>query len=567
MGDGNIVFYEVFEKEIGGANFLRTVKALYCRPNSLGRASDVWPLQVLVDYFIQFCDAPFPNGFPPPLAIIEAVPYPHPLQLPTSPIDQDFSAHISISSVPPSVGPSWDTDTCDAHNNAASPVHDYPVVISTAVRDEIFSPILRLSQLNSVSFDEYLSEYASIPPSVGPSWLGETNHTSFMATNFHVDDSFSYPPMTTSVQIEESLIPSESNAIIIEQFPITSSTKPTMVVHQALVWKGADNMLNKDFQMNIYRSLKKTNWGRPMLLTRNLYLGRFWVGLDNPFDFSEELGCKLITNSLLAVIDLDETTLQDLIDNPLILNSSKGSATVGWNTLRQTLAGYLDNRCSELCKIVRACILNDTGFSHISEKEQNARADHFLGLLCSPNVDTVQQGIIEILELQMFREILFTCLFQPIIGLAKDNQSGRIADLFPEEVRDQRGLCKGVVGTLLTIIYHTLLCWRSTNSQGRKLSRAYVIIMSALTDMYKNQELYPRFKEAVKALPFISAKNVFPMHPKELAPRTCLELGQAKRKDEVSTTIIQISDKGQPAGSSQLHIHIPAFAKTSAGSG
>jgi hypothetical protein len=273
-------------------------------------------LQVLADYFIRFCDAPFPNGFPPPLAIIEAVPHPHPLQHPTSLIDQDFSAHIS--SVPPSVGPSWDADSCDEHNNAASPVHDYPV-ISTAVRDEaptLFSPIPRLSQSNSVSFDEYLSEYASIPPSVGPSWLGENDHASFMETDFHVDDSFSYPPMTTSAQIEESSIPPESNAIIIEQFPITSPTKPTTVVHEALVWKGEDNVLDKDFRMNIYRSLKKTNWGRPMLLTRCLYLGRFWVGLDNPFDFSEELSRKLITDSLLAAIDLDETTLQDLIDNP-----------------------------------------------------------------------------------------------------------------------------------------------------------------------------------------------------------------------------------------------------------
>lgn len=56
----------------------------------------------------------------------------------------------------------------------------------------------------------------------------------------------------------------------------------------------------------------------------------------------------------------------------------------------EQLAGYLDNRCSEMRKIVRACILNDTGFSHMSEKEQNAKADHFLGLLCSANVDRVR---------------------------------------------------------------------------------------------------------------------------------------------------------------------------------
>jgi hypothetical protein len=32
------------------------------------------------------------------------------------------------------------------------------------------------------------------------------------------------------------------------------------------------------------------------------------------------------------------------------------------------------------------------------------------------------------------------------------------------------------------------------------------------------------------------------MHPKALAPRICPELGRAKSKDEVSTTIAQIRD-------------------------
>ncbi|KAG1866143.1 hypothetical protein F4604DRAFT_1682875 [Suillus subluteus] len=496
--DGNIVFYEVFEQEMGGADFLRAIEALYCQPNSLGRASDVWPLQVLADYFIQFCDAPFPNGFLPPLATIGAVP--HPSQLPASPIHQDFSVHLS--SVPPSVGPSWDADSCDAHNIAPSHSHDYSVVISTAVQQEeptIFSHIPHLSQPNSVSY-EYLSEYVpSNPPSAGPSWLEEMNHTSFMVSDYQDDDSFSYPPMTTSPRIEEPSIPSETNAIIIEQSPITSPINPTMVVHQALVWKGANSGLDKDHWMNIYRSLKKSNWDCPMLLTRSLYLGHFWVGLDNPFEFSEQLGRKLITDSFLAAIDLDETTLQDLIDKPLILKSSTGSSTVGWDTLRQTMFQDAQNRPGVHLK--RHRILKDV--------REGAKS----------NVDRVRQGIIEIMELHMFREILFACLFQPIIGLAKDNQGGRIADLFPEEVQDQQGL-----------------------RQGRKLSHAYDIIMSALTDMYDNQDLYPKFKEAVRALPFISAEHVFPMHPKELAPRTCAELGRAKHKDEVSATIIQIGD-------------------------
>ncbi|KAG2108984.1 uncharacterized protein F5147DRAFT_652562 [Suillus discolor] len=491
---------------VGGANFLRAVEALYCRPNSLGRASDVWPLQVLAEYCIQFWDAPFPNGFPPPLATIEAAPLPHSSHHSASSIDQDFSVHIC--SIPASVRPSWDTDSFDTHIGAASGSHDYSVVIPTSVRDEeptTFLPIPHLSQLNSVSFEEYLSEYVpSEPPSAGPSWLEEINHASFMVSDHHADDLISYPPMTTSVQMEEPLISSETNDTIIEHLHVTLPINPTMVTHQVLVWKGVDTALHKDYRMLIYHSLKKTNWGRPMLLTRSLYLGCFWVGLENPFEISERLACKIITNSLLTAIDIDETTLQDLIDKPLILESPKGHFTaVGWDVLCRT----------SLLSIVSSSLR----FSGESIMEQNAKADHFLGLLCSANVD---------------RELLFACLFQPIIGLAKDNHIRRVADLFPEEVRDQRGLRQGVVGTLLTIIYHTFLCWRSTNSQGQKLSRAYDIIMFALTDMYDNPELYPEFQEVVKALPFIRSK-VIPSSKARTPDHARLDIGFRSRRSSV----------------------------------
>lgn len=56
----------------------------------------------------------------------------------------------------------------------------------------------------------------------------------------------------------------------------------------------------------------------------------------------------------------------------------------------EQLAGYLDNRASEMRKIIQACILNNTGFSSNVQHEQNVRADHFLGLLYSANVDMVR---------------------------------------------------------------------------------------------------------------------------------------------------------------------------------
>ncbi|KAG1791493.1 hypothetical protein EV424DRAFT_1549264 [Suillus variegatus] len=245
--NGNVSFYKVFEKEIGGADFLRKVEAMYCQPNSLGKASDVWQLQVLADNHIQFSDSPFPNGFPPPLATIEAVPLSDPSYL----IDQDFFAHLS--SISPSGGPSWNFDSYDALYVSHDSDYHYPGSISMSVRNEEqagFSHVPHISE----SFDdgEYLSEYVpSGTPSVELSWLGKINHASFMVSDHHVEEAFGYPLITPmSIQTREQMISSD---ILVEQFPVTSPINPMMVAHQALVWKGVDTAIDRDHHMNIYR--------------------------------------------------------------------------------------------------------------------------------------------------------------------------------------------------------------------------------------------------------------------------------------------------------------------------
>lgn len=82
----------------------------------------------------------------------------------------------------------------------------------------------------------------------------------------------------------------------------------------------------------------------------------------------------------------------------------------------------------------------------------------------------------------MFREILFACLFQSIISLAKDNGSRRIRDLFPEEVQDQRGLYQGMVGTLLIIV--SFLCYcvqqQKTHCYARYIIHSFVGVQQIL---------------------------------------------------------------------------------------
>lgn len=65
----------------------------------------------------------------------------------------------------------------------------------------------------------------------------------------------------------------------------------------------------------------------------------------------------------------------------------------------------------------------------------------------------VQQGILEIVRLQMFSELLWVSTFQHISGLAEGNRQGRLADLFPEEVQGRDDLLgPGLVATLLTVV-------------------------------------------------------------------------------------------------------------------
>jgi hypothetical protein len=71
----------------------------------------------------------------------------------------------------------------------------------------------------------------------------------------------------------------------------------------------------------------------------------------------------------------------------------------------------------------------------------------------------VQCSIMEIVQLQMFIELLWFVLLQPISGLIKDNSHRRIADLFPEEVQSDKVLGIGIVMTLMTLVNFLHLCF------------------------------------------------------------------------------------------------------------
>ncbi|KAG1850560.1 hypothetical protein C8R48DRAFT_778212 [Suillus tomentosus] len=541
LRDGEVRFCDVFEAEIGAGNFLRVIKAHYCRPNSLGLASDVWLSDVLTGHLVQIDGVPFLDRSPPSSTAIEVS---RRLEGAPAPDPNEISS-LHSSSVPSSSQPSV---------SSIGQYYGHPGAVSP-------------------------------PTESSASWFGKHNNTPFIASNNYTAEPFDYPPFTSEEPIpetdsafiggppstiftsdsyaeesidyqmeypmwalnEESLSFPESDGVLVDQHPITVPiipVNPMVVFHEALVWKNTDPALNKDLRNAIERSLKTSPWKRAFFLTKCIFAGSHWVGIANPFEASEVDQREMLTNSLLAAIEVEGTTLEYLLSKPLPVETVAGNQNVEWKTLRVMLIKYLKCRTDEMRKIVRACIVNETGFSAPSKDARNEKVRYFLALLCASNIDQVIQGIDEITQLHLFRELLWIALLRPVNDLDNETRDGRIGDLFPEEVREQGNLAEGVVGTLMTMIYHTfmILC-SEKNTQGRKLPHAYRIIRSALAKMYGNLNLYPAFKKAVRELPFITIENVFPMDPKELCPKRDPNTSQEKLWQDVRRVIVTRNDQ------------------------
>ncbi|KAG0701036.1 hypothetical protein DFH29DRAFT_876213 [Suillus ampliporus] len=228
--------------------------------------------------------------------------------------------------------------------------------------------------------------------------------------------------------------------------------------------------MDKDFRNAICCSLNTSLWKHPFLLTKCIFAGSFCVGMANPFKAPQVDQHEMFMNSLLVAIDVDSTMLKYLLSKPRFLAPS--------------------------------------------EDVQNEKVKYFLAPLCTSNRDQVIQGINEIIQLYMFRELLWRALFQPI--------------------------------------YHRfmILCLEK-DTQGRKLPHAYCIIRSALTKMYENLNMYPTFKKVVRELPFIITENVFPMDPKELCPKKDPNTSQEKLWQDVRHVIILRNN--QSPGLPNLH--------------
>ncbi|KAG1892960.1 uncharacterized protein F5891DRAFT_986284 [Suillus fuscotomentosus] len=339
----------------------------------------------------------------------------------------------------------------------------------------------------------------SLPPSV---W----------SVNNDDEIDYDYPVTMASVgyYTEDPLtLPPGAHDIPFENFTPTSKT----VTHEALVWKGSDITLENDERKAIKLAVCQSAWKCPMFITKCLYLGSHWLGLGNLFDPSEREDRKLLTNCFLEAISLDHTMLQDM-------TKSGQQSSLRWDTIRLTVhffhaspllapnrceqfSSYVENRLSEFRKIVRGCILSETGFSGNTDKERDLRVKELFELFISTNQEDIERAILQIVREHMFKELLWVSSLQTLNGLADGNRKGRITDLFPEEFREENILAKCLVGTLVTV--------------------------------------FREFQDTMRNVLFLRFANVLPMDPKALGPRTSMNNKRIRTLKDVKP-IIQVDE-------------------------
>ncbi|KAG2106187.1 uncharacterized protein F5147DRAFT_775000 [Suillus discolor] len=180
----------------------------------------------------------------------------------------------------------------------------------------------------------------------------------------------------------------------------------------------------------------------------------------------------------------------------------------------------IENRLSDMHKVVRGCIRLDDFSGGGTVQEQEARIKALFDSFNPSDQQDIEQAIAELVELHMFRELMWMATFQTVISLAEGTRDGRVADLFPQEVRGENlALAKCFAATLLTIIYHTFHLGQPLKTRGRKPGAVYCIILTAITHMYANLKQYPTFMKTMVGLTFLRAPNVLPMDPKIQAPK------------------------------------------------
>ncbi|KAG2102864.1 uncharacterized protein F5147DRAFT_776213 [Suillus discolor] len=295
--------------------------------------------------------------------------------------------------------------------------------------------------------------------------------------------------------------------------------------HPDLQWRDKNasewTTLTQSQRTTLNREMKQSLWPRIVLLTRWLFMGALWIGQDrDSLSVSPPDVRCLITNSFLIALDMVNTSYEEMLAQQVIIIEDGQTVSVGWKAFRVNLAKTLDNVKADLRKVIKGAMSTYTNFCQVHNMEE--RINYFVSLLNSDTRYQVQRAISELIVEQLFRELLWASLLRPISGLGDEGRNGRVADLFPEEILSKFKCLAQQPAALIIQIYSTMIMVlkeiNPSNIDYHTSDTMHVIIMSALDEMYAQPHLYPNFRGAVMALPFLTECNVLPIEPKSQRP-------------------------------------------------
>ncbi|KAG2336480.1 hypothetical protein BDR05DRAFT_1005835 [Suillus weaverae] len=200
----------------------------------------------------------------------------------------------------------------------------------------------------------------------------------------------------------------------------------------------------------------KSPWGRIIILTKSLFIGSLWVGeYSNSFKILLEDIRHLITNCFLTTLHMVSKDYQQMLNEPVILNISTGETiSVRWSVFHINMALIYANSKVGMRKVVKGAMMH-TNFGDLVSLEK--RIGDLVALFNSGHLSQVQEAISDVIDKQVFKELLWASLFYPVSDLADVRRDGRIADLFPEQILSRSNcFAQKPTGHLMTLIYQSM---------------------------------------------------------------------------------------------------------------
>ncbi|KAG2141306.1 hypothetical protein DEU56DRAFT_755010 [Suillus clintonianus] len=463
----------LFETNAAGGAFVRAVKTRHCRSNELGVPCPMWfQLPHLLDVSIQFNPPQYPNGFPPPV---------------------DYNIHeipVPMYGIPSAVSLTdrFVTNPLDT-------------ILPTALAENMQLTSSQNTDIELASLQSHDMQSASL------SFLFDFGNTGW--------------PLASAVSVSGNGDPTVPDDLNQPSNACTGSLVPAdtcLNIYPELAWRDSTdlwgNLLEND-KRKISRKMPTTAWLQRMKLTKALFLGSLWVGLHgNPFKISAVEMRRLITLSFLTALRIDGKTYAEVLDQPLSDGQQCAPlcafpcpypCSLTPNPSEQMLQTF-DNGKAELRKVVKASLTHLTDFC---DDSPNHRAETIAAFVRHFNQDIheLQKVLAELIGKQAFRELVWAALFVPIDDLTSEHDSGRIADLFVEEVRTASGcLAQDTICNLATLLYQSMLILM-VESGGKTAIAGFKThvnmnsdIMFALTAMYLNPTEFAPFTKTIQEL-------------------------------------------------------------------